>query len=290
VLNIKLLISVGPSDKDISAPSSANEGVTVETVDKIVKFRHKKSKDKSKKDDSDESESFEAESVTIKRKSKRGLKKWLYPEKYDDTTSLFRFLANVESCSAYNDWTDNDKLAHVRLRLVGTAAHVLSGGISAIPSYSDLFEKLEKRFGTKDRSARYRSQLKSKRRQMNENLYTVYDDVSRLVLIAYPGEQSVQRDDFGVKALIEALDDYQLKLYVRSQNPKDLEAAPKHASIMESFTSTRGKRTEAEQPTAREKPERQPVDKYGGRVRSVTENNDVKSTEAFVRQVVDRIQ
>jgi len=123
-------------------------------------------------------------------------------------------LANVESCSAYNDWTDNDKLAHVQLKLVGTAAHVLSGGISAIPSYSDLFEKLEKRFGTKDRSARYRSQLKSKRRQMNENLYTVYDDVSRLVLIAYPGEQSVHRDDFGVEAFIEALNEYQLELYV----------------------------------------------------------------------------
>jgi len=72
-------------------------------------------------------------------------------------------------------------------------------------------------------------------------LYNVYDDVSRLVLLAYPGEQSVHRDDFGVEASIEALDDYQLKLYVRSQNPKDIEAALKYASIMEYFTSTREK-------------------------------------------------
>jgi len=163
-------------------------------------------------------------------------------------------LANVESCSAYNDWTDNDKLAHVRLRLVGTAAHVLSGGTSAIPTYSDLVEKLEKRFGTKDQSARYCSQLKGRRRQKNETLYTVYDDASRLVLLAYPGEQSVHRDDFGVQAFMEALDDYQLEFYVRSQNPKDLEAALKHASIYESFTSTRGKRTETEQSNASEKP------------------------------------
>jgi len=95
-------------------------------------------------------------------------------------------------------------------------------------------------------------------------LYNVYDDVSRLVLLAYPGEQSVHRDDFGVEAFIEALDDYQLELYVRSQNPKDLEAALKHASIYESFTSTRGKRTEAE---ANDKTDRQPLDKYGGIVR-----------------------
>jgi len=196
----------------------------------------------------------------------------------------------VESCSAYNDWTDNYKLAHVLLRLVGTAAHVLSGGINAIPTYNDLVEKLEKRFGTKDQSTRYRSQLKGRRRQKNESLYNVYDDISRLVLLAYPGEQSVHRDDFGVEAFIEALDDYQLKLYVSSQNPKDLEAALKHASIYESFTSTRGKRTEAEQSNASEKSDRQPVDKYSGRVRSVNKDNDTQSTKAFVKQVVDRIQ
>jgi len=87
----------------------------------------------------------------------------------------------------------------------------------------------------------YRSQLKDRRRQKNESLYNVYDDINRLVLLAYPGEKSVHRDDFGVQAFIRALDDYQLELYVRSQNPKDLEASVKHASIMESFTSTRGK-------------------------------------------------
>jgi len=38
------------SDKDASAPSSANEGVTVETVDKSVIFPLKKSKDKTKID------------------------------------------------------------------------------------------------------------------------------------------------------------------------------------------------------------------------------------------------
>jgi len=59
---------------------------------------------------------------------------------------------------------------------------------------------------------------------------------------------------------------------------------------MESFTSTRGKRTEAEQPNASEKSEKQTVDKYGGIVRSVTEDGEIQTTESFVRQVVERIQ
>jgi len=59
---------------------------------------------------------------------------------------------------------------------------VLSGGINAV---GYLVEKLEKRFGTKDQPARYRSQLKGRRRQKHESLYNVYDDISRLVLLAF---------------------------------------------------------------------------------------------------------
>jgi len=163
---------------------------------------------------------------------------------------------------------------------------VLSGKINAVPTYCDLVEKLEKRFGIKDQSARYRSQLKGRRRQKNESLHNVYDDISCLVLLAYSGEQFVHRDDFEEEAFIEALNDYQLKLYVHSQNPKDLQAAFKHASIMKSFTSTRGKMTEAEPLNASETLEKQPVDKYEGRVRSVTEDGELPITEALVKQVV----
>jgi len=52
----------------------------------------------------------------------------------------------------------------------------------------------------------------------------------------------------------------------------------------------RGKRTETEPNSASEKPKKQPVDKYGGRVRSITGDGDIQTTEALVRQVADRIQ
>jgi len=95
------------SDKNISAPSFANPGVTVETVDISVKFRLKKSTIKKfKKDDSDESDSSEAESVTIKRKSKRTRKKWLYPKKYDGTTPLSIFLTNVARADLHSKNVD----------------------------------------------------------------------------------------------------------------------------------------------------------------------------------------
>jgi len=64
------------------APSFfSSEGVTVETVDKCVKFRHNRPKDKNKIDNSDEIDS-ESKSAAIKHSAKKRYKKWLYPEKY----------------------------------------------------------------------------------------------------------------------------------------------------------------------------------------------------------------
>jgi len=99
------------------APSSANKGGHVETVDKIVKRRLKRPKEKNKICNSEEIDS-ESDSAAIKHPSKERHKKWLYSENYDGTTPLPLFLANVESFANYNDWTNNDELAHVRLRLV----------------------------------------------------------------------------------------------------------------------------------------------------------------------------
>jgi len=50
------------------------------------------------------------------------------------------------------------------------------------------------------------------------------------------------------------------------------------------------KRTKTDQPNASEKSEKQPVDKYEDRVRSITEDGEIQTTEAFVRSVVGRIQ
>jgi len=44
----------------------------------------------------------------------------------------------------------------------------------------------------------------------------LYKNQVHAYILANPGEQSVHRDDFGVEAFIEALDDYQLEPYVRS--------------------------------------------------------------------------
>jgi len=89
-----------PTDKDVSAPSSGSVGVTVETVDKSVKFRLKGSKEKNKTDNLEVSDS-ESESVFTKRQSKRFFFYCTLREKYDGTTPLALILTNVEACAIY---------------------------------------------------------------------------------------------------------------------------------------------------------------------------------------------
>jgi len=58
---------------------------------------------------------------------------------------------------------------------------------------------------------------------------------------------------------------------------------------MGSFKSARAKRSYSDQLGSSEKSDRQPVDKYGGRVRYVVKVDKIPVTEAFVRQVVEKI-
>jgi len=108
------------------------------------------------------------------------------------------------------------------LALRGTAAHVLDGGFPPNAKYGDLVEKLEKRYGTIDQSARFRNQLRGRHRLKGETLQALYDDVSRSALYAFPGDPTYHRDLYAVDAFVEALDDYQLELYVKGRDPVDL--------------------------------------------------------------------
>jgi len=51
-------------------------------------------------------------------------------------------------------------LVHVKIKLHGNVAHALDGGFPDDVSYADLVTKLERRFGTKDQAALYKTQLR----------------------------------------------------------------------------------------------------------------------------------
>src|SRR6266496_2735803 len=159
------------------------------------------------------------------RVTTRKFKKLMMPKEYDGTSLLSLFLTQFESCADYNDWDRRDKAAYLRNSLKGNAAHILEDGSGANASYKELVERLKNRYGTEGQMSLFKMQLKSRKRGKNEPLASLYHDVRRLSIQAYPGLTLAQLDPFAIESFISALGDRELELRVRDKEPESLDKA-----------------------------------------------------------------
>jgi transposase InsO family protein len=165
--------------------------------------------------------------VTEQRKRKqypRGIN-FLKPERYDGTTPLEIFLLQFDNCVEYNGWDKDESLAQLKGALKGTAAQVLMGNQGKAMDYNALRSELNKCFGVEGHTAQYRTMLKTRRRQPGESLRTLYQDIGRLLMLAYPGPQNDLRDLLAVEAFVDSLDDSELEVSVKDKFPRDLAEA-----------------------------------------------------------------
>ena len=159
------------------------------------------------------------------------------PDKFNGTGSVETFLAQFDICAHYNAWTDKDKAAHLKCCLTGVAGQLIwdCGQPDAL-SYDELRQKLRRRFGSQDQQEKFQAELRARRRRRGETLAELYQDVRRLMTMAYPGEgasslcEQIAKDYF-----IAALGDRDLELKVREREPRDLESAFKHAVRLEAY-------------------------------------------------------
>ena len=100
-------------------------------------------------------------------------------------------------------------------------------------SYQSLREELQKCFGNTGQATQYRIMLRLRRRQDNEGLQSLYQDVCRLLTLAYPGPRTKLSDDLAVDAFTDSLNDADLQQRVRDRFPSDLDEAYKIALSLE---------------------------------------------------------
>ena len=88
---------------------------------------------------------------------------------FNGSTCLKTFLAKFENCSDYYEWTEKEKLCHLRASLEGPAGQVLwdAGQQSSV---DQVIRLLKNRFGCLNEEERYRSELKVRRRRRGESL------------------------------------------------------------------------------------------------------------------------
>ena len=170
--------------------------------------------------------------------TKRG---YLKVTSYDGTTPLDVFLCQFDNCCQYNKWRTQEKLAHLKGALTGNAAQILLGDQGKELDYSDLREELQKCFGVEGHQTQYRVQLKSRRRQPNESLRTLYQDIRKLFMLAYPGPKSDLKEEIAIGTFIDSLDDPDLERRVKDRFPKTLSDTLTIALSLEANNS-RGRR------------------------------------------------
>ena len=167
---------------------------------------------------------------------RRDRKEWIRPEKFDGNASLNTFLAHFDNCITYNGWGDEDSLAHLRASLTGAAAQVLwDVGPGSHATYPLLVDKLRQRYGSAGQTERYRSELRSRRRSKNESLQALYQDIRRLMIMAYPGSMDERMEDLAKDFFIGALNDRDFEIHIKQREPKDLDAAFRLAERLEAY-------------------------------------------------------
>ena len=154
-------------------------------------------------------------------------------ERYDGSTSFEAFLVQFENCSRYNGWDSDDKLLQLKGALRGPAAQLLLGEGDAT-TFSELCQVLRQCFGIEGCENQFESQLKMRRRYRGETLRSLYQDVHRLVLQAYPGSQNKLRDRLAVESFITSLNEKDLELRVRDRCPTNLPECFRIAMMLES--------------------------------------------------------
>ena len=166
----------------------------------------------------------------------RRRKDYLKLDRYDGSTALETFRIQFETCSEYNGWSEFDRLAQLKAALRGSAAQVLLGDGEPV-TCQELWADLQQNFGTSGHEAQFKSQLKVRRRQKGESLRSLYQDINRLTLQAYPDSRGKLREKLAVEAFIVGLNNSELGFQVRNMSLADLQGAYRMALMLESNRS-----------------------------------------------------
>ena len=98
----------------------------------------------------------------------RGFSSKLHP--YDGTSESFEtFIARFENFSTHFQWTEAERLFHLRNSLAKSIGNVLWDSGSPSTS-SELLTLLRSHYGTEFQTNRFRMELKTRRRQKDESL------------------------------------------------------------------------------------------------------------------------
>jgi len=97
------------------------------------------------------------------------------------------FLAKVENCAKYYEWSDCERICHLKAALHGTAAQLL-WQLADDVTEGQIVDILRRLYGDICQQERYSVELNTRRRREGESLQNLASDIRRLMFLSYPGE------------------------------------------------------------------------------------------------------
>ena len=160
----------------------------------------------------------------------------IIPDRFDGSIPWRDYKEHFEACAAIDDWADKEKARFLAASLKGVAQQVL--GDKSEPSYHELMQLLERRFGPGQRAEVYLAELRGRQRKPNESIQELGHAIRRLTALAYPELARDAQDRLGKTHFIDAEPDKEIRVGIYRANPASLDEAIRIALEIESFMET----------------------------------------------------
>jgi hypothetical protein len=98
-----------------------------------------------------------------------------------------------------------------------------------------LSKALQQRFGSDHEHEIYKIELGNRRQRSSESLSDLMQDVMRLMVLGCSSEQSNMWESVATYSFLTALDDPNMALEIRKRSPATLDAACRHALLLDSY-------------------------------------------------------
>ena len=151
-------------------------------------------------------------------------------------------------------------------------------GLSAAEiTFDSLSDKLKQRFWNAGQTAKYRAELRARRRGKSESLQNLYQDIRRLLVLAYPGDSSLSAEAIAMESFLQALDDKEFELRLSEKEPESLDEIFRHALRLEANDRAISSRHDSKRTG-------------GNQVRSLVSDNSLDQISAKLEQVMTNQQ
>jgi len=158
-------------------------------------------------------------------------------EKFDGVSvPLETFLVKLENVARYNNWQESDKVVFLCDALTGNASQIL-WELKPDATSQDIINLMRVRFGNTHNTERFRAELYSRKRGAGETTPSVYQDIRRLLALAFPGQAGELYESIGREAFLSTLNDPALRIRVLDKGPKTLDETMAVVTQMEAYSN-----------------------------------------------------